>query len=121
MSLKQRVKATPTDPVDTLKEVAGIGSIFIDDRQPRLAGGDAYHIVSQDYFIGWNKSRAYIQKGDVVNILVKSDSPISENVTSQVLQKNMRDLTREEVDNITKSKPAYNDLLKVGLLRKNGQ
>ena len=84
--------------------------------QPLKAKGEVYHIILGGYTIGYNKSRCYIQK-DGVNqayILVHGNTLYGESaVMNMIPNKSFRDLTREEVDSIVSSKPAYKDLFRV--------
>lgn len=110
-----------TDPVTPLKDLVQSSKISY---TPKLAGGDVYQIISGGYYLGWNKSRCYIQKIGMksnksdtssVNILIKCDTNHGEQIVMSIIPTaaSVGDLTRAEVDNIIKSKPSYHDLFEI--------
>jgi hypothetical protein len=108
------VPTTKVDPVTPLDKLA---ELWLDyEGRPLRAEGDVYLIVNGGYYIGWNKSRCYIQKQDDnnLNVLVAGDRLYGDSSVMQIIpNKSFRDLTRAEVDNIIKGKPTYSDLFKV--------
>jgi hypothetical protein len=104
-------KVDPVAPLDKLIEQR----YDADEGRPVKAQGEVYLIATQGYYIGWNRSRAYIQKveSDEVNILVAGDRLYGDSSVMTIIpNKSFRDLTKAEVDNIVKAKPAYKDLFK---------
>jgi hypothetical protein len=104
-------KVDPVCPLDKLIEQM----YDANEGRPVRAQGEVYQVVSGGYYIGWNKSRAYIQKAvtNDVNILVAGDRLYGDcSLMSIIPNKSFRDLTRAEVDNIIKGKPSYKDIFK---------
>jgi BMFP domain-containing protein YqiC len=104
-------KVDPVTPLDKLIEQM----YDANEGRPVKAQGEVYQVVSGGYYIGWNKSRAYIQKVDTggVSILVHGDTLYGDSALMSIIpNKSFRDLTRAEVDNILKGKPSYKDLFK---------
>lgn len=108
------VNALLADPVTPLDTIITDASIY--GKRPLLAGGEVYCIASEGYYIGWNKSRCYIQQtlDNEVNILVRGDRLYGADTRMTILPNDtFRDLTREEVDSIIKGKPSYSKLFEV--------
>jgi hypothetical protein len=102
------VPTTKVDPVTPLDKLA---ELWLDyEGRPLRAEGDVYLIVNGGYYIGWNKSRCYIQKQDDnnLNVLVAGDRLYGDSSVMQIIpNKSFRDLTRAEVDNITKAQAVW--------------
>jgi hypothetical protein len=107
----------PAEKVDPLTPLMDLGSPMVDNNElaPVRAQGEVFLIATQGYYLGWNKSRCYIEKtdGGELNILVAGDRLYGDMATMNMIpNKSFRDLTKAEVDSILKGKPSYNDLFK---------
>ena len=110
------------DPVTPLNKIEAEALDF--GGQPLKAKGEVYHIVSGGYYIGFNKSRCYIQKDDSneVNILLHGNKNYGDSsVMAMIPNKSFRDVTKAELDSIVKGKPAYKDVFQAYSKCKNFQ
>jgi hypothetical protein len=108
------VPSTKNDPLTPLDKI--VAASYDYNGRPLLAAGDVYHIVAGGYYIGWNRSRCYVQNPNTneINILVSGDRLYGDACTMAIIpNKSFRDLTRAEFEGIVNAKPAYNKLFRV--------